>query len=68
MQTTELQITGMTCRHCVMAVTRALEDVPGVTGVEVSLEPGHAIVSGPAAPELLIRAVEQEGYHALSQR
>lgn len=64
MQNTELKITGMTCKHCVMAVTRALKDVPGVTGAEVSLENACAIVSGTADPNLLIRAIEQEGYHA----
>jgi copper chaperone len=68
MQSMVLKITGMTCKHCVMAVTRALNDVPGVTGVEVSLENGRAIVSGTANPDLLIRAIEQEGYHALPLR
>ncbi len=67
MQGTDLKITGMTCKHCVMTVTRALRSVPGVTAVEVSLETGRAIVSGTAAPELLVRAIEQEGYTALLQ-
>lgn len=68
MQNTELKITGMTCKHCAMAVTRALKDVAGVTGADVSLEDGRAVVSGTADPNLLIRAIEQEGYHALSLR
>ncbi len=68
MQETELKVGGMTCKHCVMAVTRALKGVPGVRGVEVSLEDGRAIVSGTADPGVLIRAIEQEGYQAHSQR
>ena len=31
--TTEIEISGMNCQHCVAAVTRALEAVPGVTAV-----------------------------------
>lgn len=37
MQTT-LQIRGMTCNHCVMSVTDALERLSGVKEVKVSLE------------------------------
>ena len=65
MQNTALRITGMTCRHCVMAITRALKAVPGVTAVAVSLENGRAVVTGAADPDLMVRAIEQEGYHAL---
>lgn len=68
MQATELKITGMTCNHCVKAVTRALRDVPGVTGADVRLADGRAIVSGTADPDLLIRAIEQEGYQAHPHR
>ena len=35
MATTVLRVGGMTCNHCVMAVTKALEGVPGVTGAKV---------------------------------
>ena len=59
-----LQITGMTCEHCVRAVTRALEGVPGVDRVEVTLKPGVALVYGRADPEKLIAAVRREGYEA----
>jgi copper chaperone len=59
-----LQITGMTCEHCVRAVTRALERVPGVDRVEVTLKPGVAVVHGRADPEKLFAAVREEGYEA----
>ncbi len=62
--TTELKITGMTCQHCVGAVTRALQAVPGVNGVRVDLAEGRAWVEGDPAPEALIRAVVNEGYQA----
>jgi len=60
----EFIIEGMTCDHCVKAVTKALEDVEGVESAEVSLAAGNAVVSGDAKPEDLIAAVQEEGYRA----
>jgi copper chaperone len=61
---TRLEITGMTCDHCVRAVTEALQGVPGVTGVEVALKPGQAVVKGLVAADALVAAVMAEGYRA----
>lgn len=62
---TKLKIDGMSCEHCVRAVTGALEGVPGVeTVLEVSLDRGEAIVEGSAETAALIAAVEEEGYRA----
>jgi copper chaperone len=59
----KLKIEGMSCDHCVNAVTKALTEVPGVTRVvEVSLERGEAIIDGEAAFEQLAAAVREEGY------
>ena len=33
----QLKVAGMTCEHCVRAATQALQSVPGVEQVEVSL-------------------------------
>lgn len=63
-ETTNLKITGMTCKHCVMNATKALEAVAGVDSVEVILEPGSAKVSGSANKENLIAAVIAAGYEA----
>lgn len=63
MQTT-LKVTGMTCGHCVAAVTKALENIPGVDKAEVSLEKGQAIVSGDADSQAMVTAVKEEGYEA----
>ncbi len=59
---TNLQITGMTCDHCVRAVTKALQGVAGVDNVSVDLGAGRARVDGPADPASLVRAVEKQGY------
>ncbi len=67
MKELHLNITGMTCDHCVRATTRALENVPGVERVEVTLKPGAAVVHGDADAAKLIAAVKEEGYDARVQ-
>ncbi len=64
MSETMLNVIGMTCQHCVSAVTKALKDVPGVKSAEVSLEKKQAVVQGTADPQALIQAVKSEGYDA----
>ncbi|MCG6863257.1 MAG: cation transporter [Chromatiaceae bacterium] len=61
----ELNIEGMSCMHCVKAVTEALAAVQGVEGEpEVTLDPGSALVEGNALPDELITAVKEAGYQA----
>jgi len=67
MQATTLKVSGMTCNHCVLAVTKALGSVPGVESADVSLEKAQAVVKGSARPEALIAAVKDEGYEAMLQ-
>ncbi len=59
-----LKVEGMSCNHCVMAVKKALERVPGVERAEVSLEQGEALVEGKPELKALLEAVAQEGYKA----
>ncbi len=67
MQTTTLHVTGMSCQHCVAAVTQALKSVAGVQSAEVNLVQASATVTGSAAPEALADAVVRAGYHASPQ-
>ncbi len=67
MQATTLNVSGMTCNHCVMAVTKALSEVAGVEAADVSLEKAQAVVKGSAAAQVLINAVKEEGYEAALQ-
>jgi copper chaperone len=61
----KLKIEGMTCGHCVKAVTEALSEVPGVDKVvDVNLEQKEAAVSGSAQAEALVGAIEEAGYEA----
>ena len=61
---TTLNVTGMHCPKCVAKVKDALEAVDGVVKAEVELEPGSAVVTGAAAPEALVAAVEGAGFSA----
>ena len=38
-----VKIKGMSCNHCVMAVTKALKEIDGVKDVRVDLAKGEAI-------------------------
>ncbi len=64
MSVTTLHITGMTCGHCVAAVTAALKAVPGVESVQVNLERAEGVIRGSAGADQLVKAVEAEGYEA----
>jgi copper chaperone CopZ len=61
---TKIQVTGMTCMHCVGAVPKALQNVPGVDKAQVSLDEKQAVVTGNADPEALVAAIKNEGYSA----
>jgi len=63
--TVSLSISGMTCASCVGRVERALNKIPGVTGVSVNLATEKAQVTSVGIPvERLIAAVEKAGYEA----
>lgn len=64
-QTITFTITGMTCDHCVHAVTNAVKETPGVADVTVSLEAKLAVVTGDQIDVAkIIAAVAEEGYEA----
>jgi len=62
--TTTYTVTGMTCGHCVTAVTTEVSRVHGVTAVEVDLASGQVVVSsdGPVDDEAVAAAVDEAGY------
>jgi copper chaperone CopZ len=61
------RVSGMTCDHCVAAVTEEVSAVPGVTGVAVDLVPGGVsavVVSAADAIDVdaVRAAVDEAGY------
>jgi copper chaperone len=57
-------VVGMTCGHCVNAVTDEVSQLPGVTGVDVDLASGGlTVISEAPVEETAVRAaVEEAGY------
>lgn len=67
MSTTTYAVTGMTCSHCVQAVTEEVGRIAGVRHVEVDLVPAGAsqvTITSDAAParEDVREAVDEAGY------
>ena len=64
MTTTTYQVTGMTCAHCVRAVTTELIMLPGVRSVDVDLAGGSATVTSdtPLDLEEVREAIDEAGY------
>ena len=63
MQTT-IKVSGMTCGHCVSAVTMELSLLPSVTEVDVDLESGQVTITSDIAlaPVQLATAIDEAGY------
>lgn len=57
-------VQGMTCGHCVRAVTQAIKGEDPAADVQVDLEKGLVSVSSKLAAEQVIGLIEEEGYRA----
>ena len=64
MSTSTFTVIGMTCGHCVSAVTEEVGQVPGVTDVDVDLASGRLTVTSdaPLDDSAVRAAVEEAGY------
>jgi copper chaperone len=61
-------VVGMTCDHCVRAVSSELSKLPGVTRVDVDLTSGRVGVESdaPLARDDVVAAVDEAGYEVAS--
>lgn len=66
---TSIIVSGMTCGHCVSAVTMELSLLPSVTEVEVNLESGQVTITSAAElePGQLAAAINEAGYEIVSK-
>ncbi len=65
--TSTYRVTGMTCDHCVTAVTEELSALPGVRDVQVALVTGgtsdvRVVSETPLAENAVREAVDEAGY------
>ncbi len=59
-----VKIKGMSCQHCVKAVTKALGEIEGVSDIRVDLASGEASFeeSRPVSLEIIAEKVKKAGF------
>ena len=67
MQTLIIKISGMRDEQCVRAVATAIQDLPSIGQIEVSIERGEARVEHGrfVSPDDIVQAIVDAGYEAL---
>ncbi len=62
-----LKVKGMSCQHCVMSVTRALNQLDGIHKVEVDLSKGEVRFENTQAldTDRIEKAIEKAGYQVV---
>lgn len=63
----ELKVEGMSCNHCVNAVTKSVQAVDPAAKVEVDLPQQKVRVDSTASIEQIAAAVDEAGYPVLSR-
>ena len=66
METITIKISGMRDEECVRAVANAIQDLPSIGHIEVSLEKGEASVEHGrfVSPDDILQAIADAGYDA----
>jgi copper chaperone len=67
-ETATYTLTGMSCEHCVRAVTDEVSGISGVTGVDVDLPSGKVRVASDAPVDrgAVLAAVREAGYEVVT--
>ena len=62
-----IQIKGMSCNHCVMAVTKALSGIDGISNVKVDLAKGEATFdeANPVDRNVIRERIKKAGYEVV---
>jgi copper chaperone len=58
----ELKVEGMSCQHCVAAVTRAIREKDGSAQVQIDLASGRVSIESEQPADALRNAIEDAGY------
>ncbi|WP_151637346.1 heavy-metal-associated domain-containing protein [Noviherbaspirillum aerium] len=61
----ELQVEGMSCNHCINAVTKAVQEVDAGAKVEIVLAEQKVSIASGADLQRIKSAVEEAGYPVL---
>jgi copper chaperone len=59
-----ITVKGMSCQHCVMAVTKALNGLEGITDVKVDLESGKVTFEETKSVDMegIVAVIRKAGY------
>ena len=62
-----LKVKGMSCQHCVMSVTKALNQLDGIKNVRVDLARGEVQLDNTKelAPNRIEKAIQDAGYEII---
>jgi copper chaperone len=60
-----IQVKGMTCGHCVRAVTQAIQEQDKQATVEIDLATGNTVVRSTLTRDAVVAAITDEGYQVL---
>ncbi len=65
---TTFEVKGMTCGHCVNAVTSEVLLLPGVTQVDIDLDKGHVLITSDTELDVndVASAIDEAGYELVS--
>lgn len=68
MKTEQYLVPGVSCQHCVTAVTAEVSKLSGVKDVQVNLDQKLVTVqySDSVAPEAIVAAIKEAGYDEVS--
>ncbi len=61
-----IKVRGMSCNHCVMRVTKALQAIEGIKNVKVDLQSGEATFDEekPVDRKVIAEEIRKAGYEA----
>ena len=62
------KVEGMSCQHCVAAITRSLQALDGGAQVQVELADGLVRLTSQLSAEQVVQALADEGYTAQRQQ
>ena len=64
-----LKVKGMTCQHCVMSVTKALNQLDGIKNIQIDLAKGEVRFDNTksVASDRIRNAITDAGYEVVAQ-
>jgi copper chaperone len=60
-----VSIKGMSCQHCVASTKKALEEISGISNVEVNLEKNEARYDGDVDINIVKDAIKRIGFEVI---